>query len=154
MRANWLSMARLKRADCSSPGLTRRRRGKGFEYLDEEGRRIREAEVLERIDELRIPPAWNEVWICPHPMGHIQATGLDAAGRKQYLYHEKWRERRDAEKFRTMMAFARALPRMRERVEADLARDKFPREKTLACAVRLLDIGVFRIGSEEYAAEN
>jgi DNA topoisomerase I len=145
---------RLRRSDPSSPGIRRHRRGKGFEYLDDDGRRVEDDEILARIASLAIPPAWNDVWICVHPMGHIQATGLDAAGRKQYRYHEKWRERRDAEKFRTMMEFARALPRMRERVEADLARKNFPREKTLACAVRLLDIGFFRIGSEEYAAEN
>src|SRR3954451_17347156 len=147
-------MARLKRADCTGPGLRRRRRGKGFEYLDGDGRRISEPEVLERIGELRIPPAWQEVWICPYPMGHIQATGTDAAGRKQYRYHDRWRERRDAEKFDSMLRFARSLPKLRRRVAADLARDGMPREKALACAVRLLDRGFFRIGSEDYAEEN
>ena len=115
-------MARLKKADCSGPGIRRRRRGKGFEYLDDDGRRVTEPSVLERIRELAIPPAWEDVWICPYPMGHIQATGTDAAGRKQYRYHDKWRERRDAEKFEEMIDFARALPRLRERVAKDIRR--------------------------------
>ncbi len=147
-------MARLKRVDCSGPGIQRRRRGRGFEYRDGEGRRITEPTVLERIRELAIPPAWGEVWICPYPMGHIQATGLDAAGRKQYRYHDVWRERRDREKFDEMLDFARSLPRMRRRVARDLRRDGMPREKALACAIRLLDQGFFRIGSEDYAEEN
>ena len=109
-------MARLRRVDCSGPGIRRRRRGKGFEYLDEDGRRITEPSVIERIRELAIPPAWEDVWICPYPMGHIQATGTDVAGRKQYRYHDKWRERRDREKFDEMIDFARALPRLRRQV--------------------------------------
>jgi DNA topoisomerase I len=147
-------MARLKRADCSGPGIRRRRRGKGFEYLDEDGRRISEPSVLQRIQELAVPPAWEEVWICPYPQGHIQATGVDAAGRKQYRYHDKWRERRDAEKFEEMIDFARALPRLRERVAKDMKKRGMPREKVLALAMRLLDRGFFRIGSENYAEEN
>jgi DNA topoisomerase IB len=148
-------MPRLRRADCSGPGITRRRRGKGFEYLDEEGRRIEEPEVLARIRELGIPPAWGEVWICPYPLGHLQATGTDAAGRKQYLYHPEWRRRRDLEKFIEMAAFARALPDLRDRVAADLeAGDELSRERVLACAVRLLDRGFFRIGTEEYTVQN
>jgi DNA topoisomerase-1 len=147
-------MARLRRADCADPGIRRRRRGKGFEYLDDDGRRINEPSVLQRIQELAIPPAWQDVWICPYPMGHIQATGMDAAGRKQYRYHDKWRERRDAEKFEEMIDFARALPRLRERVAKDIRRRGMPREKVLACAMRLLDRGFFRIGSENYAEEN
>jgi DNA topoisomerase IB len=147
-------MARLKRADCSGPGIRRRRRGKGFEYLDDDGRRVTEPSVLERIRELAIPPAWEEVWVCPWPMGHIQATGTDAAGRKQYRYHDKWRERRDAEKFEEMIDFARALPRLRDRVAKDIRRRGMPREKVLAAAMRLLDRGFFRIGSENYAEEN
>ena len=99
-------MARLRRVDCAGPGIRRRRRGKGFEYLDDEGRRITEPSMIERIRELAIPPAWEEVWICPYPMGHIQATGTDAAGRKQYRYHDLWRERRDREKFEEMIEFA------------------------------------------------
>ena len=147
-------MARLKRTDCSGPGIRRRKRGKGFEYLDSDGRRVTEPSVVERIQELAIPPAWEEVWICPYPMGHIQATGIDAAGRKQYRYHDKWRERRDAEKFEEMIDFARALPRLRERVAKDLRKRGMPREKVLAAAMRLLDRGFFRIGSENYAEEN
>ena len=146
-------MARLRRSDCSGPGITRRRRGKGFEYRDDEGRRITE-EVLVRIRELGIPPAWQDVWICPYPMGHLQATGTDAAGRKQYLYHPEWRARRDAEKFDDMARFARALPALRESVSADLEGEELTRERVLALAVRLLDRGFFRIGSEEYTVQN
>jgi DNA topoisomerase I len=147
-------VARLRRADCSAPGIRRRRRGKGFEYLDFDGNPITQPSVLERIRELAIPPAWEDVWICPWPMGHIQATGTDAAGRKQYRYHDQWRARRDREKFDEMLAFAGALPKLRRRVEKDLARTGMPRERALALAVRLLDRGFFRIGSEDYAEEN
>jgi DNA topoisomerase IB len=147
-------MARLRRVDCSESGIRRRRRGKGFEYLDAGGRRIAEPTVIGRIRELAIPPAWEDVWICPYPMGHIQATGIDAAGRKQYRYHDRWRERRDSEKFESMLRFARSLPKLRRQAARDLARKGMPREKALACAVRLLDRGFFRIGSEDYAEEN
>jgi DNA topoisomerase IB len=147
-------MARLRRVDCSDTGIRRRRRGRGFEYLDAEGRRISEPSVIERIRELAIPPAWEDVWICPYPMGHIQATGTDAAGRKQYRYHDLWRERRDAEKFDSMIRFAECLPQLRERVAKDLRKRDWPRDKALALAVRLLDRGFFRIGSEDYAEEN
>jgi DNA topoisomerase I len=147
-------VARLRRVDCSGPGIRRRRRGKGFEFLDEEGNRIDEPSVIDRIRELAIPPAWEDVWICPYPLGHIQATGTDAAGRKQYRYHDLWRERRDREKFESMIGFAQALPRLRRRVARDLRKDGMPRDKALACAVRLLDRGFFRIGSEDYAEEN
>jgi DNA topoisomerase-1 len=147
-------MARLRRVDCSGTGIARRRRGRGFEYVDEDGRRITEPAVLERIRELAIPPAWEDVWICPYAMGHIQATGIDAAGRKQYRYHDRWRERRDAEKFDSMIRFARALPKLRRRVANDLGLEGMPRDKVLACAARLLDRGFFRIGSEDYAEEN
>jgi DNA topoisomerase IB len=147
-------MGRLRRVDPCDPGIVRRRRGRGFEYLYDDGERVTDPEVLERISELAIPPAWSEVWICPYPMGHIQATGVDAAGRKQYRYHDKWRERRDREKFDTMLAFARALPRLRAGVAEDLAAGGMGRERVLACAVRLLDRGFFRVGGEGYAAEN
>jgi DNA topoisomerase IB len=110
--------------------------------------------VLERIGELVIPPAWKDVWICPYPMGHIQATGLDARGRKQYVYHRKWRERRDQEKFDEMVRFARCLPTLRQRVKRDLKRDELDQRRVLACAVRLLDRGFFRIGGEDYAESN
>jgi len=147
-------LARLRRVDCSGPGIQRRRRGRGFEYLDQNGNRVSDEDVLERIRSLAIPPAWREVWICAHPMGHIQATGFDAAGRKQYRYHDRWRERRDGEKFESMLDFAQALPKLRKRVDADLARDDLSRDHVLGCATRLLDLGFFRIGSEGYAEEN
>jgi DNA topoisomerase IB len=154
MWADWHSMPRLKRSDCTGPGLTRRRRGKGFEYLGEDGLRISNSKVLQRIDELRIPPAWENVWICQDAMGHIQATGVDAAGRKQYLYHQQWRERQDRKKFDSMVRFAQALPDMRERVERDLAGDGITRTRVLAAGVRLLDRGFLRIGGESYAEDN
>jgi DNA topoisomerase-1 len=109
--------------------------------------------VLARIRELAIPPAWRDVWICPDPWGHLQATGTDAAGRKQYLYHQRWREQRDRAKFRDMEQFAEQLPKLRRRVAADLKGDEPSRERVLACAVRLLDVGLFRIGGEEYAEQ-
>jgi len=115
---------------------------------------VRDPEVLTRIRELAIPPAWRDVWICPYPMGHLQATGMDDAGRKQYRYHDRWRERRDQEKFDSMLDFARALPAMRRRVTRDLRRPERDRARVLACAARLLDLGFFRIGSEDYAERN
>jgi DNA topoisomerase IB len=145
---------RLRKVDCSGPGLRRVRRGRGFSILDPDGERVEEAEVLTRINELVIPPAWNDVWICPCPGGHIQATGVDQKGRKQYLYHPRWRERRDMAKFEDMVVFARALPALRARVEADLATGGHSRDHVLALAVRLLDRGFFRIGSEDYAVSN
>ena len=147
-------MARLRRVDCAAPGITRRRRGRGFEYRDEEGERIEDPEVVARIRTLAIPPAWNDVWVCVYPMGHIQATGMDAAGRKQYRYHDQWRQRRDAEKFDEMIDFARSLPRLRELVARDLGRDGLGDQRILACATRLLDRGFFRVGSEGYAEDN
>lgn len=111
-------------------------------------------ETLARIRALSIPPAWTDVWICPDPMGHLQAAGTDAAGRRQYLYHERWRARRDAEKFDRMLAFAHRLPEVRGRVEDDLERRGLPREKALAVAARLLDLGLFRVGSESYRRAN
>jgi DNA topoisomerase-1 len=147
-------MARLRRADCSAAGIARRKRGKGFEYVDQDGTRLTDEETIARIRELAIPPAWQDVWICPFPMGHIQATGIDARGRKQYRYHDKWRERRDQEKFDEMIDFARALPAMRRRVADDLDTEGMTRERVLACAVRLLDRGFFRVGGEDYAVEN
>jgi DNA topoisomerase IB len=148
-------MPRLRRVDCSAPGILRRGRGKGFEYLDADGRRISDPEALARIRSLGIPPAWKDVWICSDPRGHLQATGTDAAGRKQYLYHEDWRRRRDLEKFEDMVEFAHALPALRERALADLrATDEPDRTRVLAAAVRLLDRGFFRIGTEEYSVRN
>jgi DNA topoisomerase-1 len=137
-----------------APGIRRVRRGRGFQYLDEGGERITDTQTIERLAELRVPPAWQDVWVCSDPMGHLQATGIDAAGRKQYLYHQRWRERRDQEKFDRMIEFARALPRVRRRVAADLERDEVDRERVLAASVRLLDRGCFRIGGEGYAENN
>ncbi len=159
-------MARLRRSDCAAPGIARRRRGRGFEYRDPDGERIDDPEVLQRIGELAIPPAWKEVWVCMDPHGHLQATGMDAAGRKQYRYHERWRTHRDRLKFDSMIAFGSALPRLRRRIVRDLELpagtsapgrvpvDALTRERVLACAVRLLDVGFFRIGSEDYAERN
>jgi DNA topoisomerase I len=148
-------VGRLRRSDCSAPGIRRVRRGRGFSYVDEEtGDRIADDETLERIRALAIPPAWEEVWICAFPNGHIQAVGTDARGRKQYRYHDRWRERRDREKFDEMLRFARALPQIRETASADLGADEVTRERVLAGATRLLDRGFFRIGGEDYAAEN
>jgi len=145
---------RLRRVDCSAPGIRRVKRGRGFSYVDEDGHPIDDAEARERIGSLAIPPAWTDVWICSDPRGHIQATGYDDAGRKQYRYHDAWRVHRDREKFQEMQDFAGALPRIRERIESDLALRGLVRDRVLGCAIRLLDLGFFRIGSERYAAEN
>ncbi|HEX3040640.1 MAG TPA: DNA topoisomerase IB [Solirubrobacterales bacterium] len=145
---------RLRRADCAGPGIRRRRRGRGFSYEDGSGTAIGDEETLERIRQLAIPPAWKEVWICPDPFGHIQATGYDEAGRKQYLYHERWQQRQAERKFELVREFALALPKLRRAVTADLRREGMPRERALACAVRLLDLGFFRVGGEVYASEN
>jgi DNA topoisomerase IB len=153
---------RLRRSSCAAPGIARRGRGRGHEYLDPDGQRIDDPEVLERIAQLTIPPAWRDVWICMDPLGHLQATGIDAAGRKQYRYHERWRTHRDRRKFDSMLAFGKALPRLRRRVGRDLrsaapdrsSDTRLDRERVLACAVRLLDLGFFRIGSDDYAERN
>ncbi len=147
--------ARLRRSDCSGPGLGRQRRGRGFSYTDASGRPLRDPEELLRIKALAIPPAWGEVWICPDPLGHLQATGVDAAGRRQYLYHPRWRELRDREKFDHMVDFAERLPRLRRRLLGDLrGSGELDATRVLACAVRLLDVGLFRIGSEQYADDD
>jgi DNA topoisomerase-1 len=156
---------RLRRSSCAAPGIARRGRGRGFEYLDPDGERIDDPEVLERIAQLAIPPAWREVWICIDPRGHLQATGMDAAGRKQYRYHDQWRAHRDRQKFDSMIAFGHALPKLRRRVTRDMrvssngksrarVEQRLSRERVLAGAVRLLDVGFFRIGSEDYAERN
>jgi DNA topoisomerase I len=146
---------RLRRSDCSGKGLTRVRRGRGFSYVDARGRPLKDPEDVLRIKELAIPPAWEDVWICADPLGHLQATGVDAAGRKQYLYHARWRELRDREKFDHMVDFARVLPKLRRRVLTALRDgDELDARRVLACAVRLLDVGLFRIGSEEYADDD
>src|SRR3954471_761068 len=147
-------MPRLRRVDCAQPGIRRVKRGRGFVYLDACGNRVTEAPTLQRIADLVIPPAWTDVWICSVANGHIQATGTDAAGRRQYRYHDDWRRNRDREKHEKMLEFARALPGARERMLADVARPKLDRERVLGGAARLLDLGFFRIGSEEYAETN
>jgi DNA topoisomerase-1 len=145
---------RLRRADCSGPGIRRRRAGRGFVYHDAAGNRVTDPEVVDRIRALAIPPAWTDVWICDDPRGHIQATGVDARGRRQYRYHDVWRQRRDREKFDHMLEFAQALPKLRHAASLHLAEDGLTRERVLACAARLLDLGFFRIGTEGYAEEN
>jgi DNA topoisomerase-1 len=147
-------MPRLRRVDCSAPGLARRRSGKGFVYTDCNGARVTDPETLARIEALVIPPAWTDVWICPLANGHIQATGTDAAGRRQYRYHDVWRTQRDRAKFDHMIEFGRELPALRERIANDLQGDELTRERVLACATRLLDLGFFRIGTEGYAEQN
>jgi DNA topoisomerase I len=147
-------MPRLRRSNCSEEGIARRRRGRGFQYLDPAGEVVADSRAIERIHALSIPPAWREVWICMDPLGHLQATGVDAAGRKQYLYHERWRTHRDRGKFDAMIEFGRSLPRLRRRVTRDISAGQLTRERVLACATRLLDLGFFRIGSEDYAERN
>jgi DNA topoisomerase-1 len=146
--------SRLRRTDAAAAGINRRRRGGGFSFEDAEGTPITDEETLGRIRDLTIPPAWKDVWICPDPNGHIQATGYDEAGRKQYRYHDRWDTRRAARKYATMREFAAVLPKLRRSVRRDIELEGMPRERALAAAVRLLDLGFFRIGSEEYAETN
>src|SRR4051812_49222020 len=148
------AVPRLRRSDCCGPGIRRIRRGRGFSFEDDQGTRITDAATIERIRALAIPPAWENVWICPLPNGHIQAVGTDARARKQYRYHDDWRRRRDREKFDAMLEFARSLPRLRTRAARQLRGRDPSRERVLAGAVRLLDRGFFRIGGESYAEEN
>ncbi|HEY5336139.1 MAG TPA: DNA topoisomerase IB [Mycobacteriales bacterium] len=147
-------MTRLRRSDSAGRGFARVRRGRGFSYLDEDGQPISDPDVRARIEALVLPPAWNDVWICPWPNGHIQATGVDAAGRRQYRYHDVWRSNRDRAKHARVLEVAARLPAAREVFAADLARDGLPRARVLAAAARLLDLGFFRIGSEQYEEEN
>ena len=146
-------MPRLRRTSPDQPGWSRRRAGRGFVYLDGKGQKLPE-EDAERVRDLVIPPAWQDVWITPYPNGHLQAVGTDDAGRRQYLYHPQWRERRDAEKFDRMLLFGKALAKARERVLLDLGLEGMPLERACAAAVRLLDLGYFRIGNDVYADEN
>jgi DNA topoisomerase I len=146
-------MARLRTVSPNARGWTRRRAGKGFVYLDADGQRL-PAEEVERIRSLAIPPAWKDVWICPYPTGHIQAVGTDDAGRRQYLYHPDWRVKRDQMKFDRVAEAARKLPRARREVLAHLGLDGMPLERASAAAVRLLDLGYFRIGSDAYTDTN
>ena len=147
-------MTRLRRSDVTGPGIQRRRQGRGFRYQWSSGEKMADPETLERIKALVIPPAWKDVWICPWPHGHIQAIGTDAAGRRQYRYHDEWRKRRDTEKFERALAFGSSLPGLRKAVASDIARPGLGRQRVVATGIRLLDIGCFRVGSEEYAEEN
>ncbi len=142
---------RLRRSDPSGPGYSRHRRGKGFSYADAEGRALATDE-LARVKDLVIPPAWTHVWICPDPKGHLQATGTDAAGRRQYRYHDAWRAQRDAAKFDHVLEVGARLPDIRRTVDGHLRVRGLVRERVLGAAVRLLDVGCFRIGGEEYAS--
>jgi len=146
--------AGLRYVSDRKPGIRRKRAGKHFSYIGLDGKPIKDKGELERIKSLGIPPAWTGVWICPNPRGHIQATGLDARGRKQYRYHPRWREVRDETKYGRMIAFGQALPRIRERVDRDLGLRGLTREKVLATAVRLLETTSIRVGNEEYARTN
>jgi DNA topoisomerase-1 len=147
-------MPRLRTVSPSTPGFTRRRAGAGFVYLDQTGARIADADVVARIRSLAIPPAWQDVWISPYPNGHIQAVGTDAAGRRQYLYHPVWRARRDDMKFDRVLRAARRLPAARRAIARDLQLEGMPLERANSLAVRLLDLGYFRIGSDVYADTN
>lgn len=144
----------LRYVSDDEPGFRRQRRGRGFSYTDTRGRPLRSPAHLARIRALAIPPAWIDVWICADPLGHLQATGRDARGRKQYRYHDRWREHRDAVKFDRMLEFGRKLPAIRRRVGRDLGRRGLPREKVLAAVVSLLDLTLVRVGNGEYAREN
>lgn len=146
-------MTRLRRVSAASAGWRRRRSGRGFAYTDADGSALTREQV-ERVKALVIPPAWRDVWICPVPNGHLQATGVDVAGRRQYLYHPDWRTRRDAAKFERVAAAAARLPAVRRRVSRDLALEGMPRDRATAVAVRLLDLGLFRVGNDAYADAN
>jgi DNA topoisomerase I len=142
---------RLRRSDPGKPGYGRRRSGRGFRYVDELGEPLRDAEAIARIKALVIPPAWEDVWISPDPYGHLQATGRDAAGRTQYRYHDAWRTRRDQAKFDHVLGAAARLPELRERLCADLTGRGLTRSRVLAAMVKLLDLGMLRVGGDESA---
>lgn len=146
--------AGLRYVSDEKPGLCRKRRGKGFSYYDAQGNRIQDTQLRQQIEALRIPPAWQEVWICPRLNGHLLATGRDAKGRKQYLYHPDWNKFRNEAKFGRMVLFGRSLPRIRQRVEQDLRQQKLSRQKVLAVVVRLLEETFIRVGNDEYAQKN
>jgi len=148
------ALAGLRYVSDAGPGISRKRAGTGFSYTAPDGQRIRDRVVIQRIRSLVIPPAWTAVWICPDRDGHIQATGRDARGRKQYLYHPRWREVRDAAKYERLVAFGEALPRIREQVEHDLRQRGVPRTRVLAVVVKLLEETSIRIGNEEYRKQN
>jgi DNA topoisomerase-1 len=146
--------AGLRYVHDTRPGIRRETGTLGFKYIGTNGRVIRNKAEITRINKLAVPPAWTNVWICPNPRGHIQATGRDAKGRKQYRYHHQWRAFRDDNKYGRMMAFAEALPKIRHRTTIDLARPGLPREKVLATVVQLLEKSLIRVGNDEYAKKN
>jgi len=146
--------AGLRYVSDTMPGIRRKKTGSGFSYVGPAGKTIKDAATLTRIRSLAIPPAYTDVWICPTPSGHLQATGRDARRRKQYRYHPRWREVRDETKFGRVLAFSEVLPRIRRRVQSDLSKQGLPREKVLATVVRLLDCTGIRIGNDEYARAN
>lgn len=147
-------MPRLRRSNSSGAGLHRVRAGKGFSYRDVDGNPISDPELRARIEHLAIPPAWTDVWISPHANGHIQATGVDGVGRRQYIYHPTWREQKDRIKFDRALSLAESLPTARRRVTVDLRSQSPTRERALAAAFRMLDTGSLRVGSERYAESN
>jgi DNA topoisomerase-1 len=149
-----MAAMRLRQSVLSGPGIARKRRGKGFSYYGPDGETLDDDAALQRIKGLVIPPAWKKVWICPYPNGHIQAVGTDVAGRRQYLYHQRWQEDRAEEKFDRVLAMSKRLPEWRSRVAADLRGRGMRRERVLALALHLVDLGYFRSGSEQYAEEN
>jgi DNA topoisomerase-1 len=146
--------AQLRYVDGSAPGITRHKARSGFDYRLPDGALVRDIDTLKRIRSLVIPPAWTNVWICPHSNGHLQATGRDARGRKQYRYHLRWREVRDEAKYSKLLVFTRVLPQLRARVEEDLKRPGLQRERVLAAIVRLMELTFFRVGNSEYAKSN
>jgi DNA topoisomerase I len=146
--------AGLRYTSDDRPGISRRRRGRGFQYIGPDGKTITDSAERKRIAALAVPPAWTDVWICPSPNGHLQATGRDARGRKQYRYHARWREVRDEAKYERLIAFAEALPRIRRRVDRDMARHALSKTRVVATVVHLLDETGIRVGNEEYAREN
>jgi DNA topoisomerase-1 len=148
------AVAKLRHVTDDAPGITRHKAASGFDYRGPDGALIRDIATLGRIKSLAIPPAWTGVWICPLASGHIQATGRDAKGRKQYRYHPRWRQTRDETKYHKMLLFSRALPLIRARVAADLRRHGLPREKVLAAIVRLMELTLFRVGNTEYSRHN
>jgi DNA topoisomerase-1 len=147
-------MARLRRSDSSGRGIHRLKAGRGFTYRDHSGETVTDSELRARIEHLAIPPAWTDVWIAPYANGHIQATGVDGAGRRQYIYHPTWREQKDRIKYDRALALAESLPAARRRVTIDLRRDGYPEERALAAGFRMLDTGSLRVGSERYAAKH
>lgn len=143
-------MSELRPSDPAEPGITRRRRGRSFSYAHSDGRPVKDRRTLNRIRALALPPAWREVWICRDPIGHIQAVGTDAAGRRQYRYHDVWRAEQDRAKFERVGRLAERLPDFRKKIQADLDQKGLTRERVLAAAARMLDIGLFRVGGEAY----